>query len=440
MAKAPPLPPPDRPRLTNPQWAIYEAGWQPSARFRYAVCGRRFGKTFLAQEEIRRAVRMAVRNKISPDNEIWYGAPIYKQAKRVFWRRLKRSIPAEWMSGKPNETETYIPLTSGHIVRLVGLDNYDDLRGSGLYFFLGDEWADCPYVAWLEVIRPMLATAKGHALFIGTPKGFDHFRDGYVKGQPGGEADHRSFLFTTEDGGNVDAEEIAAAERELDPRSFRQEYRASFETYSGRVVYAFTREGSVRPCPIDLTRPLHVGMDFNVNPMSATVWQEDGDGETTRQVGEIILPSSSTHEMCEEIRRRYGRPGFDGTLSVGHIRVYPDPAGHARRSSAQGVTDISLLYDAGFEVLAMSSHPLVRDRINVTNARFENARGERRAFVDPGCIKSIEAYERHTYKQGTSTPDKGDGFDHIVDAAGYYHYGRWAYEPPRAIESRHMER
>lgn len=428
-----------RPRLTNPQWAIYEAGWQPDARFRYAVCGRRFGKTFLATEEIRRAVRMAVKNNVSPDNEIWYGAPIYKQAKRVFWRRLKRSIPQAWIDGKANETETYIPLKSGHIVRLVGLDNYDDLRGSGLYFFLGDEWADCPYVAWLEVIRPMLATAKGHALFIGTPKGFDHFRDGYIKGQ-GGEPDHKSFLFTTEDGGNVDREEITAAERELDPRSFRQEYRASFETYSGRVVYSFNREGSVRPCPIDPKRPLHIGMDFNVNPMSATIWQMDDDGETVRQVGEILLPSSSTDEMCDEIARRFGRLGFDGGTSVSHITVYPDPAGHARRSSAQGRTDIGILYERGFEVLAMSSHPLVRDRINVTNARFENAAGIRRAFVDASCSKSIEAYERHAYKEGTNTPDKGDGFDHLVDATGYFLFGRFAYQPPTAGYSAHMER
>ncbi|MGI4747386.1 MAG: hypothetical protein ACRYFY_15295, partial [Janthinobacterium lividum] len=33
-----------RPALSPAQWAIYEAGWNETARFRVAVCGRRFGK------------------------------------------------------------------------------------------------------------------------------------------------------------------------------------------------------------------------------------------------------------------------------------------------------------------------------------------------------------------------------------------------------------
>lgn len=133
-----------RPTLTRPQWAIYSAGWTPEARFRTAVCGRRFGKTFLAIEEIRRACRLAVKNKVGTENEIWYGALTLKQAKRVFWKRLKKGLPASWIASKPNETDCSITLTSGHVVRIVGMSEYDNLRGSGLWFFLGDEWQDAP--------------------------------------------------------------------------------------------------------------------------------------------------------------------------------------------------------------------------------------------------------------------------------------------------------
>jgi hypothetical protein len=219
-------------RLTPKQANVYAWGWQPLARFRDAVCGRRFGKTYLGAAEIRRACSLAARWKISPDDEIWYCAPNFKQAKRVFWRRLERAIPKSWIDGKPNETECYIPLKSGHIVRVVGLDSYDNLRGWGLFFVLVDEWADCPFVAWKEVIRPMLATCKwivdgiqhfgGHALRIGTPKGFNHCYDTYLKGQAGREPDDKSWLYTTLDGGNVPLEEIEVARRNLDPRTFRQ--------------------------------------------------------------------------------------------------------------------------------------------------------------------------------------------------------------------------
>ncbi|MFS8368432.1 Terminase-like domain protein, partial [Acetobacter oryzifermentans] len=107
----------ERAKLTNPQWNIYEHGWHPDCRFRTAVCGRRFGKTFLAQEEIRRAVRMAVKNDVHPENEIWFGSPTFKQAKKNFWNRLKRAIPEKWLLKRPNETECSMTLKSGHIIR-----------------------------------------------------------------------------------------------------------------------------------------------------------------------------------------------------------------------------------------------------------------------------------------------------------------------------------
>ncbi len=269
--------------------------------------------TFLMAEEIRRAARLAIRSAIGTENEIWYGAPTFIQAKRVMWARLKKSIPSRWLSGSPNETSCTMRLRSGHMIRVVGLDTFENLRGSGLWFFGGDEWADCRPEAWSEVIRPMLSTSRGHALFIGTPKGFDHFRDAYLLGQPGGDPAYKSFLFTTLDGGNVPPDEVVAAQQQLDPRTFRQEYGASFESYAGRVIYAFSRAENVRQSAHDTSRPLHIGMDFNINPMSATVWQEDG--ETTRQIDEIILPTSNTDPSLQPRRLRPvnpdGRPHHD---------------------------------------------------------------------------------------------------------------------------------
>jgi len=415
--------------LTAKQANIYAWGWQSEARFRFAVCGRRFGKTHLAVVEILRAARLAVRRNIHPDHEIWY-APTRTQAKRVFWRRLKRAVPEDWRSGRPNETECSITLTSGHVVRLVGVDHYEALRGSGLWFFIGDEWADCPIAAWAEVIRPMLATSGGHALFIGTPKGFNHFYEGFAAGQPGGRPDTRSWQYSTFQGGNVPAAELATIRAELDARTFAQEYEASFETFQGRVYYGFSRLESVRPCPYDPGLPLHVGMDFNINPMSATLWQER-DGALW-QVDEVVIPTSNTHEMADEIARRYGRPGH--TPGLGHITVYPDPAGAQRRTSAQGQTDLGILRAKGFTVVAADSHPRVRDRINLVNARFEAADGRRRAFVDPRCRQSIRCYEQLSYRDGTGEPDKEAGLDHLPDATGYYFYTRFVHKPARRVQ------
>ena len=420
-------------QLTPKQANVYSWGWQPEARYRYVAAGRRFGKTFLVREEIRRAARLAILNGVSELDEIWYGAPTFKQAKRVFWKGLKRSIPRHWMASNPNETECSITLQSGHVIRVVGLDDPNNLRGSGLWFFVGDEWDDARDEVWPEVIRPMLSTAGGHALFIGSPKGFAKIYEGFIAGQPGGEPDTKSWSYTTAQGGNVSPEEIEAARRTLDARTFRQEYEASFENFAGRVYYAFDRRTSIRARAVDLMKPLHIGMDFNINPMSATVWQEEGPD--LYQVDEIVIPTSNTDEMADEIARRYGAVG-----DLKRITIYPDPAGAQRRTSAQGKTDISILRDRGFSVLAMSSHPLVRDRINCVNAKFQTSDGKQHAFVDPRCVKSIEAYEKLAYKEGTSEPDKDSGYDHLPDSAGYYIFAKFGATQTRQVSFNYIGR
>lgn len=407
--------------LSPKQSNIFVHGFQPYARHRIVVAGRRFGKTYLAIREIKRAAIRAAKLGIHVDAQIWYGAPTYKNAKNNFWDRLKRTFPPHWLDGKPNASELSLRLMGGRKIRLVGLDNHDDLRGAGLYFFLGDEWADAKPEAWSQTIYPMLSSYNGHSLRIGTPKGYNHFYDDWVDGQEGGKHDYKSWCYTTSQGGMVPQYEIDTARSQLDPLTFRQEYEATFETYAGQVLYSFNRKTNVKPCPYDPAKPIHIGMDFNVNPMSATIWQEDG--QLSYQVGEVILLTSDTDEMSKEIIRRYGRDG-----SVSHITIYPDPAGAQNRTSAQGKTDIGILRGYGFRVLAMSSHPLVRDRLSVTNSRFTSAAGEHRAFVDPSCVKSIEAYEKHKYRDGSNDPDKTSGYDHPVDATGYYMYVRFPPE------------
>lgn len=439
----------ERIQLTSKQANIYVWGWQPDARFRFAVCGRRFGKTYLGVEEIKRAYRLAIERNCSLDDEIWYGAPTFKQAKRVFWGRLKRFFPADWIAGI-NNTEAVITTVSGHVIRIVGLDDPDALRGSGLWFFIGDEWDDAKAEVWSEVVRPMLATSTqrggGHALFIGTPKGFGKMYDGYVAGQPGDkrEPDVLSWKYNSIEGGNIPAEEVERARRTLDARTFRQEYEASFETFAGRIYYSFDRRFTVKARAYDPKLPVHIGMDFNINPMTATVWQEttgnDG-GLVSWQIDEIVIPTADTAVMAAEVKNRYARESFDpANPKLDHITIYPDASGQARRTSAGGATDVSILREAGFSVVVAGQNPPVRDRINIVNGRLEAADGIRRAFIDPRCTKSIEAMERQLYKEGTSEPDKTTGHDHCNDATGYYMFARFGLGGVRGIRIGHMER
>lgn len=409
--------------LTPKQANIYVWGWQKKARFRDAVCGRRFGKTFLGKAEIRRAARLAAEWGVSVEDEIWYCAPTFKQAKRVFWRRLKQAIPPSWRATKPNETECSITTKAGHVIRIVGLDTYDNLRGSGLFFALIDEWADCPYAAWEEVLRPMLSTCKftidgeqrigGHALRIGTPKGFNHCYDSYLDGQNGKEPDHRSWLYTSVDGGNVPVEEIEAARRKMDPRTFRQEYLASFENYQGVIYYCFDRRFNHTDETVLPGEELHIGMDFNVEHMAAVVFViRNGEPRALDEFAEVF----DTPAMIEKIYERY----------IGHqITIYPDASGDNRKSNNASESDISLLRSAGFGICVNASNPAVKDRINSKNAMLCNTYGDRRLLVNTAkCEHYTRGLERQIWDE-KGKPDKEGGFDHMNDGGGYFIVKHW---------------
>ena len=372
-----------------------------ASRFRVVVAGRRFGKTHLSIRELCYHARI-------PDQEVIYVAPTYKMAKNIVWKKLKNKLQdLNWVK-RHNETELKLELVNGSTISLKGADNYDSLRGTGNHFIVLDEFADIDAAAWFETLRPTLSDTGGKALFIGTPKGIGNWSyDIYQNAQEDPES-WQSFQFTTVDGGNVPESEIEQAKKDLDERTFRQEYLASFETFSGRIYYAFERVQNV----VKYTGPqpdvIYVGMDFNVDPMSAVVAVRSGD--TLHVIDEVRLFSSNTQEMCEELKQRYPKS---------KIWVYPDPAGNQRKTSAGGQTDITILRNAGFIVKVPHSHSPVRDRINAVNSRLCDSTGIRHLYIDPKCKYTIEGLERQTYKEGTSQPDKESGYDHMNDALGY---------------------
>ncbi len=381
-------------QLTKPQSEIF---CSPS-RFRAVVAGRRFGKTFLSTGEILRAA-------IGGSNRnCWYVAPTYGAAKEIAWDMLIQTIPEEYIA-KTNETSLTIRLINGSVISLKGAEKPNNLRGRALDFVVLDEFADMRPEAWHEVLRPSLSDRQGHALFIGTPKGRNHFYDLWATGLDGADG-WDSFQYTTLQGGNVPEKEIEQARSDLDERTFNQEYCAEFVTYSGLIYYAFSRELSVINVD-DNDGTLHIGMDFNLDPMSAVICLRHG--QDLLAIDEIVMYGSNTDEMVAEIKDRYPNR---------HCIIYPDPASRQRKTSAGGRTDLSILQNAGFSVKVKKAHPLVRDRINAVNSRLLSGDGDRHLFVSPKCKQTIKSLERQTCKEGTSIPNK-DGTDHMNDALGY---------------------
>lgn len=371
-------------------------------RFRVVVAGRRSGKTHLDCVEL---ISTAAE---TPGARCWYVAPTYRMAREIAWATLKSLVPRGIIDGSPNESYLRIDLINGSEIALKGADNPDRLRGPGLDLLILDEFAWIDRKAWQEVLRPALADRGGRALFTTTPCGFNWAYDVYMRGVTG-EDDWRSWQFTTADAGIVSADEVESARRELDPRIFRQEYEASFETLQGRVYSNFDREDSVDAALEDIGGPILIGQDFNVNPMASVIAVRAGD--ECHVLDALEVPSSNTEEVAAEYARRFPDR---------RVIVCPDPTGNKRLSSAPvGQTDFTILRKHGLEVRAPSGPPPVPDRINNVQAMLLSGDGRRRLRVHPRAHLLIRALDGLTYKEGTNRPDKDSGLDHITDALGY---------------------
>jgi len=381
--------------LTKPQSEVINN----KSRFRVLITGRRFGKTYLAINELAKFASKS-------NQKVWYVAPTYRQAKQICWNELKeRLIDHKWVKNV-NNSDLTITLKNNSKITLRGADNEQSLRGVGLNFIVLDEFADIHKEAWYEVLRPTLSDTGGHALFCGSPRGFGNWSYELFK-QSETNNEWASFKYTTLEGGQVADKEIEQAKQDLDIRTFQQEYEATFVNYSGMIYYNFNRQKNIIE-KFDKQYPtLHIGLDFNVDPMTAVVCYVIN--ETIVVFDEIQIYSSNTQEMCEEIRNRYPNK---------QIIVYPDPSARQRKTSAGGFTDISILKNAGFDVKCRNTAPLVRDRINSVNSKLKNVNGKNNLFILNSCKNVIKSIERQIYKEGTSIPDKGE-YDHMNDALGY---------------------
>ena len=381
--------------LTNPQKNVI----QDDSRFRVLITGRRFGKTFVAINEIAKFASI-------PNKKIWYVAPSYRQAKAICWGVLKeKMIYHKWVKSI-NHSDLTLTLKNNSQITLWGSDNESSLRGVGLNFLILDEFQDINKTAWYEVLRPTLSDTEGHALFCGTPRGFGNWSyDLYKMGE--NNKDWKSFQYTTLEGEQVSEDEIEQAKQDLDLRTFQQEYEATFVNYSGMIYYNFSRDKNIIEKYNKNTAVLHIGLDFNVDPMSAVVCIIENDRIFV--VDEIQIYSSNTNEMCDEIKTRYKNK---------QIVVYPDPSARQRKTSAGGLTDLAILKNNGFDVRCRSTAPLVRDRINAVNSKLKNVNGKNSLFIVKFCKNAIKSIERQIYKEGTHIPDKS-GYDHMNDALGY---------------------
>lgn len=236
-------------------------------RFAVVVAHRRFGKTVAALNHL---IREAVLNEKETPRYA-YIAPTYGQAKRVAWDYLvKYTTP---LGGTNNISELRVDFW-GRRIQLYGSDNPDSLRGQFFDGVIIDEVGDQNPKIWTDIVRPALTDRKGWCLFIGTPKGHNHFKE--LRDRAEKEEGWGLLEFKASETGVVDETELNAAKNEMGEDKYRQEFECSFDaavegSYYGQMLNELEEKKHMQEIPREELSRTFTAWDLGMGD-STSIW------------------------------------------------------------------------------------------------------------------------------------------------------------------------
>lgn len=371
--------------------------------------GSRSGKTFMIiYAMIVRASKSKSRHLILRLN--------FNHAKTSIWldtlpKVLKLCFPH--CGAIPNKTDYYYTFPNGSEIWVAGLDDekrVEKILGKEYSTIFFNECSQIPYKS-IGIAKTRLAEKselKKKLFYDENPPSKKHWSYWlFIKGldpeenQPIDSSKYASMLINPRDNlDNIDPEYIDEILSQLpEKQRLRFEEGQFVDDYDGLAYYSFNRERDVKECKRSPGTIL-IGMDFNVQPMTAVVGQiANGKLEI---IDEIFLENSDTFKMSSELIKR----GYGGAW------VYPDSTGANRKTS--GKSDHQILKDDGFQIKG-TRNPLVFDRVNNVNALLRN----QKLIISPRCKKLINDLEKVSWK-GQDLDQKTDPMlTHISDALGY---------------------
>lgn len=396
-------------------------------RFLVVVCGRRFSKTTtLLYKQFERACLVPGMHG--------YFAPTRVQAKLIAWRILKKIIPAHYRSGPPNESELFVPLKNGSEMRLFGMKEAAGNLGVKLASGILDEYDQMDKTEVEDVIRPAIADMQGPLWYAGTPDATrgqikDLYHQILAEKKEGKRQDWETFKFTSLEGGYIPAEEIELAKQEMDERTFRQNFLASFETAEGKIYYAFDFDTHVQASAQYVPQlPVRMCWDFNVDPFCISFAQSHPVMNDRRQVvgykvqvfDELVVRNANTPLMCREF---LNKPWMQNHKSG--LLVYGDASGSSR-STKSSLSDYQIIQDAfknvpGFQLRVKAANPEVKDRTTAVNSKLKSYDGKVHTTIHPSCKWLIKDLMDVTRKPGTNDIDKSNpDRTHSSDGFGYF--------------------
>lgn len=365
------------------------------ARFRVVNCGRRFGKTTEAAEEIKGKA-------LGKPSRICYIAPTYQQARDIAWEQFKQELRA--ITTNVNEARLEIKTRTQKggesLIVLRGWESVETLRGQKFDFLVIDEIASMRnfWMNWQEVLRPTLTDNKGDALFISTPKGFNHFYDLY--NMEAKDKDYKSFHFTTYDNPWIPVEEIDKAKEELTEDRFAQEYLADFRKTEGLVYKEFVRDRHLYDtADIKNISEYIAGIDFGYSNPAAVIHITKDNDNNYWVTSEWYKTKRTDAQIAEYVS------------SCNFNSVYPDP---------ESPSAIEALNQKGIHIVeVVKNKDSIKNGINIVRDLFK----QNKLKIHKSCVNLISELETYSYPE--KRPDHNEEenpikeHDHALDALRY---------------------
>ena len=349
------------------------------------------------------------------------GAPTFPMLRDATQAALFELLDVNKIPFEHNKAEnvtTMLDTKSRVIFRSV--EEFERLRGTNLAWFGLDELTYSPEGAWLRLegrLRdPKAKKLCGFAVW--TPKGFDWVYRKFFSDKVAGYSatvakpfENRHLLAQVPDF-------YERLKDSYDEKFFQQEVLGSYLALTGGKVYwNFSRQDHVTDLKPDRNRTLFWALDFNVDPMCSIIAQRTGSN--IRVLDEIFLRGATTRDACREFLEKFPEHNAE-------VVVYGDASGYQHQTT--GSTDYEMIREyfvanakGPVRYGAPRSNPLVRDRVNLTNAMLRSAAGDIGLLVDRKCKELIKDLEQVSYKEDSNQIDKERDRmrSHLSDALGY---------------------
>jgi hypothetical protein len=394
--------------------------FQSPARFKYAKCGRRFGKSFVS------AITMIYKAEAWENQNIWYVTTTYDQAKELMRKRLLDLIPRGYLKKEPpnsgrikfefkdrpiyDTNGNFVRMKIGSTISLFGAQNKDNLVGSGVDFLVLDEVQSILPEVWYQALRPALADTKGSALLIGTSRG----KGSWCQDLEASD-EFETFIFNTHQGGVVDRDEIEQMRRDMDEATFEQEILSKDVSRAGVVVYQITKNNDWKTnVTFDRLADTVLSWDFNVGlaPMTCTLFQKDRTNpDRHNAVMEFVHYNSTTEPSGLAVKDWLTEQKFNGRLEI-----TGDFSGKAR-NPASPTTSWRILEGIfgdypGFKKTVRRTLT-VQDSINHANQALKSGTVKINPKTCPKLVR--DCYSCEWKDNGKEIDSKGEKRGHQVD-------------------------